>query len=440
MEPDSSHDSPEIARTGSGRRSLFSAANINHQGTGEGNDMGETGSAYDVDVNPIGILTNISSSEAEQLNRTNEMKNREYLNSEMKDFNPKETTINQNMIQPSKKDIFLAKRSDNRSQLLGSVSIGDATTAQRRAFMEESEQRLNMHETLQINAFKDEIAQLHTRNRLFLNDLEKKKVYIQNEKDPYNDHLEYEDNLESGIPVMDELQKRIFVKALEDEPDYFDCGNPMTAFSQSRKHAHLIRKAKHLGFFGLDAGKHFYPLFSSFGYFQFPFCSPWSTRIGSWADWSEAEIEVPKGIAFHFRLTKAYASMFFFMTIVVLPSLILLSQASKQFAYQKSYLDSTGPLYYLASTTLASVSNPKLSCRQVDIGNKFAFKCPGNHKITQVRARFGQPTMCSALEYEYGASVAIRGRVGCDSMSANAIASFLCEGRQSCSFDIVSTH
>lgn len=407
---------------------------IQQQGDGYDSD---TGSAYNYpidEVRPSGVPASMSY-EAEQLNRTNESKNRDFLISEGKNFNPKETTP-RGSIQPSKKDIFLAKRQDNRSQLKDSAPGGEAS-AQRRSVMQESSQRLSTQSALHISAFSEEIEKLHMRNKTFLNDLEKKKVYVANEKDPHDDALEYEDNLESGIPVMDELQKRVYVKALEEEPDYFDCGNPMTAFSQSRKHAHLIRKAKHLGFFGLDAGKHFYPLHSSFGYFQFPFCSPWSTRIGTWADWHEAEIEVPKGVAFHFRLTKAYSALFFIVTLIALPSIVLLSQASKQFSFESSYLDSTGPLYKLASTTLASVCDSRLSCRQVNVGNTFAFTCPAKHIISDVRARFGQPTKCASFEYEYGAAGAIRGRVGCDSSSANAIASYLCEGRQSCSFNIV---
>ena len=224
--------------------------------------------------------------------------------------------------------------------------------------------------------------------------------------------------------VMDEVQRNIFMKALRQEDlNYSDCGKPGQGFTLSRQFSRYLRKAKHLGFFGLDGHKHFYSLRQSFGHHHSPLIACHEQR-------PQDCIDCGLGVGMYFKFVKAFASTLIVMTLITTASLVLLTQK-----YQKSpdtsFIQPVLSLSPIAATTVASVLRDFASCRRVEENSVFAFGCPSGMQISQVNALYGNPRPCTALNPTAAAPSAT-----CDSSTALPLANALCSGRSSCSFNI----
>lgn len=227
--------------------------------------------------------------------------------------------------------------------------------------------------------------------------------------------------------VMDEVQKQIFMKALRQEDlNYSDCGKPGQGFTLSRQFSRYLRKAKHLGFFGLDGRKHFYSLRQSFGHHHSPLIACQEQR-------PQDCIDCGLGVGMYFKFIKAFASTLIVMTLITAASLALLIpnyQANPDTAFIKPVL-SMSPL---AATTVASVLRDFSSCRRVGDNSVFAFSCPSGMQMSGVTAYYGNPYPCNAVSPTSASASA-----ACDSATAQPIASSLCEGQSSCTFNISVT-
>lgn len=98
------------------------------------------------------------------------------------------------------------------------------------------------------------------------------------------------------------------------------------------------------------------------------------------------------GIVLYFKLLKALIVLFFFMSLLTLPSLLLYGIAGTKDPIEQAFstvIESQAPLAY---STLGALGEPIPSCRQVSEGKKFSFRCPSGGVVRSIVSYYGQPS------------------------------------------------
>lgn len=425
-------------------------------------DSSEAPYNVDPDVIPgqvqqiVGVPVPIPGDTGNRLKRIEDIKSRQQWREAISSRNDPTGEENQEYIASVKAKTALlkvelaAKREENRTNLMNVKAPSEQRL--RRSYMEESSKRLQSIQSLSAGdtsrrqsstnetvtpkkAYLEEASTLLALQESFGTSERRKNIDEGEYEEPqfvYDPPAEDEEDPQR-VPILDDVQLRVVRLALEREPDYNDCGLPGADFTLSRKHARILRKSKHLGFFGLDGAKHSYTLTSSFGHHALPLgldqCS--EKREDNY-------VQAGLGVSLYFKLLKALLLLFAVVAVITLPSVVLLAMASRlpNSAIQKAF----APISFLSATSLASALPPSPICRQAQDGDPFAFKCPTASTIQSVIAHYGQPSTCASTDFSAVPALHVTPHPLCDAPTASLIATALCAGAPSCSFQIeVST-